>query len=174
MIQPIFVVEKQIVSVVKDVAHTLGGNVKKTESELLAKLLNNTKQDSAQTGTGQSLGEIFKGMKIERDAPAQEQVSRSQQVRQILQMVKNQQRKEQPLRPSQRHARSSQRTPSAIRDTRYNFKTMSWCLLEKETLAQKCILEPQNQLISRAVRNLEYLQTLKIGRQSLNLKPGNS
>lgn len=105
-------------------ADTLGGNVKKTESELLAKLLNNTKEDSAETGTGQSLSEIFKGMKIERNAPAQEEVSRSQQVRQILQMVRNQQRKEQPLKPNQRQARTVQRTPSVGRDTRYDSETL--------------------------------------------------
>lgn len=124
MLRAVFVVEKQIVSAVKDVADTLGGNVKKTESELLAKLLNNTKESSPETGVGQSLNEIFKGMKIERDAPVQEEVSRSQQVRQILQMVRNQQRREQPSKPNQRQARTVQRTPSVGRDVRYDYETL--------------------------------------------------
>lgn len=48
-------VEKQIINAAKDVAESLGGNVKQTESELLSKLLSPTAKMNEEEAKTQSL-----------------------------------------------------------------------------------------------------------------------
>jgi len=74
--------EKKVAKAVQNVAESLGGDTKQTESELLTKLLNPVEPSSGQTS---SLSDIIKGMKIEREVKAEP--SKADQVRRILQQV---------------------------------------------------------------------------------------
>uniref|UniRef100_A0AAR5PM98 Small ribosomal subunit protein mS31 n=1 Tax=Dendroctonus ponderosae TaxID=77166 RepID=A0AAR5PM98_DENPD len=78
-------VENKIINAVQEVADSLGGNVKQTESELLVKLLNPIKTPEETTA---SLSDILKGMKVERGAAPQ--VSKAEQVRSALKSVSSQ------------------------------------------------------------------------------------
>lgn len=81
-------VEKQIINAAKDVAESLGGNVKQTESELLSKLLSPAAKYNEEEAKTQSLNlsDIISGMKIDRTVkPAvNNETSRAHQVRQLL------------------------------------------------------------------------------------------
>ncbi|XP_031343994.1 28S ribosomal protein S31, mitochondrial [Photinus pyralis] len=83
-------VEKKIVKAVQDVSVSLGGDVKKTESELLQKLLGGPAKEDSQQPTVTDLNELFKDMKIDRETKTDVEISRAEQVRQLLQMVKPQ------------------------------------------------------------------------------------
>ncbi|KAF7265405.1 hypothetical protein GWI33_021178 [Rhynchophorus ferrugineus] len=72
--------EKEVITAIKDVASLIGGDEKKTESELLSKLLQPV--DVKQTAS--TLSDIIKGMKIEREVKKPEE-SKADQVRKILQ-----------------------------------------------------------------------------------------
>ncbi|XP_044751711.1 28S ribosomal protein S31, mitochondrial isoform X2 [Coccinella septempunctata] len=74
--------EQDIITAAKEVAETLGGDTKKTESELLKKLLGNKEEE--ETDAISSLSDILKGMKIDRSKPHVEQKTRSEQVRQLM------------------------------------------------------------------------------------------
>lgn len=75
-------VENKIIAAVKEVAASVVGDVKQTESELLAKLLNSTKPEHTSEAQA-SLSDIVRGMKIDRTEKP-EAVSRAQQVRELL------------------------------------------------------------------------------------------
>ncbi|XP_017772384.1 PREDICTED: 28S ribosomal protein S31, mitochondrial [Nicrophorus vespilloides] len=81
-------VEKTIVKAVKNVAESMGGNVKQTESELLSKLLNPVKEDLEKPAA--SLSDIVKGMKIDRETKSPVSVSRADQVKQLLDKTRHQ------------------------------------------------------------------------------------
>lgn len=74
--------EKQLVKAVKDVSETLGGNVKKTESELLQKLLNPIK--TSQTDESKSIADIIKGMAIDADKKQSKDLSKADQIRSFM------------------------------------------------------------------------------------------
>lgn len=74
--------EENILKAAKEVAETLGGDTKQTESELLKKLLGSNGEDKSDAIT--SLSDIFKGMKIDTSKPQVKVTSRSEQVRKIL------------------------------------------------------------------------------------------
>ncbi|KAK4873281.1 hypothetical protein RN001_015310 [Aquatica leii] len=76
-------IDKGVVKAVQDVAESLGGDVKQTESELLQKLLNPVKEEASST---LSLNDLFKGMQIDREVKKVD-TSRAEQVRQALQNV---------------------------------------------------------------------------------------
>ncbi|KAF5296169.1 hypothetical protein FQA39_LY12623 [Lamprigera yunnana] len=76
-------IDQKIAKVVKDVAESLGGDVKETESELLRKLLNPVEERSATS----SFGELVKGMQIDKSTEKVE-MSRAEQVRQLLKSTK--------------------------------------------------------------------------------------
>jgi len=69
--------ESSIVSAVKDVASNLGGDVEKTESELLQKLRSH-KANTEEIKSGVSLGDLFTGLKIDRVRPASQAKVRDQ------------------------------------------------------------------------------------------------
>lgn len=79
--------EKQIKSAAKDVAEKIGGDIKQTESELLAKLLDVS--SLSKTSTSSDLSDLIKGMKIDREAKPE--VSRADQVRKLLSLAKGDQ-----------------------------------------------------------------------------------
>ncbi|XP_044256559.1 28S ribosomal protein S31, mitochondrial [Tribolium madens] len=81
--KPIETPETQMTKVVKDVAETLGGNVKQTESELLMKLLEGK--------TSTNLVDLVKGMKVDTEKTPHEQ-SKAQQVRGVLQGITQEKR----------------------------------------------------------------------------------
>ncbi|XP_022915909.1 small ribosomal subunit protein mS31 [Onthophagus taurus] len=72
-------VEQNVAKTVKDVAESLGGDVKQTESELLAKLLSTTGKPNQF-----DLSETIKGMKIVTEKKPLPDVSRSSQIRGLL------------------------------------------------------------------------------------------
>ncbi|CAG9770549.1 unnamed protein product [Ceutorhynchus assimilis] len=76
-------VEKQVANAVKNVAESLGGDIKQTESELLMKLSNPVENSSV---SNTSLSDILKGMKIEREVKPPQQ-SRAEQVRTALNKI---------------------------------------------------------------------------------------
>ncbi|XP_064210778.1 small ribosomal subunit protein mS31 [Tribolium castaneum] len=77
--KPVETPETQMTRVVKDVAETLGGDVKQTETELLMKLLKTSEE-----GKASNLVDLVKGMKVDTEKSPSEQ-SKAQQVRKILQ-----------------------------------------------------------------------------------------
>lgn len=92
-------VEQKIVSAVKDVAETLGGNKKQTESELLNRLISNDEQLPSA-----NLSDIVRGMKIDRESKSETVGSKAQHVRKILETSPNQ------SAPHQRNARGPRPT----------------------------------------------------------------
>lgn len=86
--------EMKLVKAVAEVAKDIGGDTKQTESELLAKLLGPT--DS--TPSSKNLNDIIKGMKIDREVKTPEK-SKAEQVRNILQHLRANQRQESSKEP---------------------------------------------------------------------------
>ncbi|CAH0546012.1 unnamed protein product [Brassicogethes aeneus] len=77
-------VKENIVKAVKDVANTIPGDPKITESELLTKLLT----PAVETPATYNLSDIVKGMKIDRETKPSERQTRAEQVKNILQRFK--------------------------------------------------------------------------------------
>ncbi|KAK9877189.1 hypothetical protein WA026_016937 [Henosepilachna vigintioctopunctata] len=92
--------QETAVKAAKEVAEELGGDTKKTESELIQKFLNPSVEDTSATLL--SLSEIFKGMKIDTSQSPVEQQSRSMQVKQILELNRQKQENSYTKRPKTR------------------------------------------------------------------------
>ncbi|KAK5640503.1 hypothetical protein RI129_011314 [Pyrocoelia pectoralis] len=88
-------VTKDIVKAVQDVSESLGGDIKKTESELLQKLLGPSKEEAQQ-----DLNDLFKDMQIDRETKSDVEISRAEQVRQLLHSIKSQPSVTQTSRPA--------------------------------------------------------------------------
>ncbi|XP_056649030.1 28S ribosomal protein S31, mitochondrial [Diorhabda sublineata] len=86
--------EMQLIKAVTDVAKDIGGNTKQTESELLAKLLG----PNNNTPSSKNLNDIIKDMKIDREVKTKEK-SKAEQVRNILQHMRANQRQESRKEP---------------------------------------------------------------------------
>lgn len=101
--------EKKIETAVKNVAESLGGNIKKTESELLSKMLHRDPTPEEKNSISESLSDILKGMKIDRNPVKKDGVSRADTVRKLLQSVKGSKQSEEKSSRQPRQRRPDQR-----------------------------------------------------------------
>ncbi|KRT81089.1 hypothetical protein AMK59_5825, partial [Oryctes borbonicus] len=114
------VVEQDVVSSVKNVAKSLGGDTKQTESELLSKLLNLEDTTLDDRASSMNLSEVIRGMKIDRSTKSVENITRAAQVRDILQKSKYKKGTEEPSSFIKRRPRNVQQIAGREKE-RVNF-----------------------------------------------------
>ncbi|XP_063920248.1 small ribosomal subunit protein mS31 isoform X2 [Zophobas morio] len=96
-----------LVNAANNVAESIGGDVKQTQSELLMKLLNVANGDAT---VNTNLKDLVKGMKIDQESAQGAGLSKAQQVRQILQeQSKAPRRKGDMAKPRSKSAKSPKR-----------------------------------------------------------------